>query len=83
MHAPCEHSDRFHQPEAFESKRRFHVSRRAVLRFLQSEEGPTSVEYAVMLGLIIAVCIVTIKAFGDHTGGIWANSQSKLDEVGF
>jgi len=35
-----------------------------VQRFLASEDGPTAVEYAVMLALIIVVCITAVKAIG-------------------
>jgi len=35
-----------------------------VQRFLVSEDGATAVEYAVMVALIIAVCIATIKTIG-------------------
>ncbi len=35
-----------------------------VHRFLVSEDGPTAVEYAVMLALIILACIVTIQNLG-------------------
>ncbi len=31
-------------------------------RFLVSEDGPTAVEYAVMLALIIIVCLVAISS---------------------
>lgn len=55
----------------------------AIRRFLTSEDGPTSVEYAVMLALIIAVCIATIKSVGDQTSGIWSNNEEKLEEAGF
>ena len=34
--------------------------------FLQSEDGPTAVEYAVMLALIIVVCIAAISALGSN-----------------
>ena len=37
---------------------------KAVAHFLVSEEGPTAVEYAVMLALIIIVCLVAIKSVG-------------------
>jgi pilus assembly protein Flp/PilA len=37
-----------------------------VWRFLQNEEGPTAVEYAVMLSLIIVVCLVAITALGTN-----------------
>lgn len=33
-------------------------------RFMKSEDGPTAVEYAVMLALIIVVCITTIGTLG-------------------
>ena len=38
----------------------------AVVRFLKHEDGPTAVEYAVMLALIIVVCITAITALGTN-----------------
>ena len=38
-----------------------------VQRFLASEDGPTAVEYAVMLSLIVVVCLATITAVGQNT----------------
>jgi pilus assembly protein Flp/PilA len=35
-------------------------------RFLVSEDGPTAVEYAVMLALIIIVCLTAIQAIGTN-----------------
>ena len=35
-----------------------------VNRFLASEDGPTAVEYAVMLALIVVVCLATITTIG-------------------
>ena len=35
-----------------------------VVSFLKREDGPTAVEYAVMLALIIVVCIAAITALG-------------------
>jgi pilus assembly protein Flp/PilA len=35
-----------------------------IRRFLQSEDGPTAVEYAVMLALIIIVCVAAISVVG-------------------
>jgi pilus assembly protein Flp/PilA len=34
--------------------------------FLKNEDGPTSVEYAVMLSLIIVVCIAAITTLGKN-----------------
>ncbi len=35
-------------------------------RFLVSEDGPTAVEYAVMLALIVIVCLTAISAIGTN-----------------
>ena len=37
-----------------------------LVNFLKAEEGPTAVEYAVMLALIIVVCIAAISALGSN-----------------
>jgi pilus assembly protein Flp/PilA len=37
-----------------------------VVNFLKSEDGPTAVEYAVMLALIIVVCIGAITTLGGN-----------------
>lgn len=36
----------------------------SVKKFLKSEDGPTAVEYAVMLALIVIVCLTAIRAVG-------------------
>jgi len=38
----------------------------AVVSFLKNEDGPTAVEYAVMLALIIVVCIAAIGTLGSN-----------------
>ena len=45
-----------------------------VHRFLVSEDGPTAVEYAVMLALIVIVCLTAITAIG-------TNASSTFQEV--
>jgi pilus assembly protein Flp/PilA len=37
-----------------------------VRNFLHKEDGPTAVEYAVMLALIIVVCIAAITTLGSN-----------------
>jgi pilus assembly protein Flp/PilA len=37
-----------------------------VVEFVKKEDGPTAVEYAVMLSLIIVVCLVAITALGTN-----------------
>jgi len=50
-----------------------------VRRFLQDESGPTAVEYAVMLALIIGSCIVSVGFFGTTAGGSWLDTSTRLD----
>ena len=38
----------------------------SVVSFLSKEDGPTAVEYAVMLALIIVVCIAAITTLGNN-----------------
>jgi pilus assembly protein Flp/PilA len=52
---------------------------KAVVNFLKAEDGPTAVEYAVMLALIIGTCIVSVSFFGTTAGGSWLDTSSKLD----
>jgi len=44
------------------------------VRFLKKEDGPTAVEYAVMLALIIVVCIVAITTLGTNANATFANT---------
>jgi pilus assembly protein Flp/PilA len=41
--------------------------------FVQAEDGPTAVEYAVMLALIVVVCIAAITALGSNSNKTFAN----------
>ena len=51
---------------------------RAVGRFARSEDGPTAVEYAVMLALIIVVCITAITALGTTTNNTFSYVGAKI-----
>lgn len=46
--------------------------------FLKSEDGPTAVEYAVMLALIIVACIAAITSFGQNTNSTFSFVGSTL-----
>ena len=46
--------------------------------FLRDESGPTAVEYAVMLALIIGVCLGAIGFFGTTASGSWQDTSGKL-----
>ena len=47
-------------------------------RFLVSEDGPTAVEYAVMLALIIVVCLTAITAIGSNAANTFSSVSAKL-----
>ena len=47
-------------------------------RFLVAEEGPTAVEYAVMLALIICVCLAAITTIGTSASSVFSNVSSSL-----
>ena len=47
----------------------------SIKRFLVSEDGPTAVEYAVMLALIVVVCLTAIQTVG-------TNANAKFQAVG-
>jgi pilus assembly protein Flp/PilA len=42
-------------------------------RFVRAEDGPTAVEYAVMLALIVVVCITAITALGTNANQVFSN----------
>ena len=47
-------------------------------RFLVSEDGPTAVEYAVMLALIIIVCLTAISSIGTQANTTFTNVANSL-----
>ena len=49
-----------------------------VRKFLKSEDGPTAVEYAVMLALIIIVCLVAITSVGTKASATFSNVAASL-----
>ena len=49
-----------------------------VKNFLVDEDGPTAVEYAVMLALIIVVCIAAITALGTAANNTFTNVKDAI-----
>ncbi|HEX4145080.1 MAG TPA: Flp family type IVb pilin [Pirellulales bacterium] len=47
-------------------------------RFLASEDGPTAVEYAVMLALIVIVCLTAIQSVGTNAKTTFTNVANSL-----
>ncbi len=50
---------------------------RAILRFLQSDDGPVAVEYSVMLALIIIVALTAITNLGASNSVFWGDINSE------
>ena len=51
----------------------------ATLRqFLMSEDGPTAVEYAVMLALILVACITIVTSLGTSVSGTFSSVNGTL-----
>jgi pilus assembly protein Flp/PilA len=50
-------------------------------RLLVEEDGPTAVEYAVMLALIVALCIGSVGLLSAETGNSFNNSADELNSV--
>jgi pilus assembly protein Flp/PilA len=49
-----------------------------VADFLRKEDGPTAVEYAVMLALIIVVCLIAITALGTNASATFQNVANTI-----
>ncbi|MBU6173550.1 MAG: Flp family type IVb pilin [Planctomycetes bacterium] len=47
-------------------------------RFLKSEDGPTAVEYAVMLSLIIVVCLTAVRSIGTKASSTFTSVSTQL-----
>jgi pilus assembly protein Flp/PilA len=54
----------------------------ALVRFLKDESGPTAVEYAVMLALIIVVCIAAITALGSNANNTFTKVGTAIGGTG-
>ena len=52
-----------------------------VKKFLREEDGPTAVEYAVLLALIIAACIGAVNTMAHATADSFNTSAKNLDGV--
>lgn len=55
----------------------------SVVRFLRSEDGPTAVEYAIMLALIVLAISASVGRMATATGDMFDRSGNALSQVGF
>ncbi len=52
----------------------------SVKTFLKSDDGPTAVEYAVMLAFVFRVCVVAIGELGTTTLGLYTTSLQEIQK---
>jgi Flp pilus assembly pilin Flp len=55
---------------------------RRLLRALRDEQAVTTVEYAVLLALILLVLLGSAALLGEHGNGMWTSIHSNLTESG-
>lgn len=52
----------------------------SVKNFLVSEDGPTAVEYAIMLALIVIVCIGAVQSIGQNANAKFSAAGQALTQ---
>jgi pilus assembly protein Flp/PilA len=52
-----------------------------IVNFIKKQDGPTAVEYAVMLALIIVVCIAAITTLGSNANNSFSFTAARLAPV--
>jgi pilus assembly protein Flp/PilA len=52
---------------------------RSVMHFLVEEDGPTAVEYAVMLSLIVVVCLAAVGEIGHQSRHTFEDAATALN----
>lgn len=52
---------------------------RSARKFLQAEDGPTAVEYAIMLSMIVVVCLASIMALGQNANQTFSSVAGNLE----
>ena len=55
--------------------------RQRLVNFLKSEDGPTAVEYAVMLALIIVVCLAAIQIIGQNANSAFGTVGDSIGKT--
>jgi len=53
----------------------------ATLRFLKEEDGPTAVEYAVVLAFIVGACIAAVGRLSDVVGDSFESSSTAINSA--
>ncbi|MBX3423034.1 MAG: Flp family type IVb pilin [Pirellulaceae bacterium] len=50
-----------------------------LIRLWRDEDGPTTVEYAIMLALIVAVCIASVQTMTQATEQSFQRTREAID----
>ena len=56
--------------------------RDAIRNFLKKEDGPTAVEYAVMLALIIVICLTAVQLLGKNSSALFQTVAQSIAGTG-
>jgi pilus assembly protein Flp/PilA len=67
--------------EGFRKRTTAKVGWQQIRHFLASEDGPTAVEYAVMLMLVMAVCLSAVKLIGQETQASYSKSANSISNA--
>ena len=51
---------------------------KTLCRFLVREDGPTAVEYAVMISFIMLVCFAAVVTVGAKTASVFSNAANSI-----
>lgn len=54
----------------------------SAVEFLRREDGPTAVEYAVLLALIVVVCMASIATLGTNASSTYSKVGSRAKTTG-
>jgi pilus assembly protein Flp/PilA len=68
----------FVNTNSFEGQMMLSRFRQAVIKLLVAEDGPTAVEYAVMLAMIVVVCMGAIKTLGSDAKTTFTNVGNSI-----
>lgn len=50
----------------------------AIVNFVRRDDGPTAVEYAVIIAFVLVVCLAAIAVVGTATGGVFISTSSSV-----
>ncbi len=60
----------------------FRQTTATAVQFVKDEDGPTAVEYAVMLALIIVVCITAVTTLGTNANNTFSYVGKRVGSTG-